>query len=81
MMSAPTRECIMSPQSKLPWQQLNSTMIVRANYDPETEVLSLQFTNGMIYDYPSVPVSVYAGLLEADSPGRYYHQNIRGVYG
>ena len=56
-------------------------MIVRANYDPETEVLSLQFTNGMIYDYPGVPVSVYAGLLEADSPGRYYHQNIRGVYG
>ena len=81
MMSAPRRECIMSPQSKLPWQQLNSTMIVRANYDPETEVLSLQFTNGMIYDYPGVPVSVYAGLLEADSPGRYYHQNIRGVYG
>ena len=65
----------------LPWRQLRSSLIVRANYDPETETLSLQFTNGQVYTYDGVPISVYTGLLEADSPGRYYHQNIRGVYG
>jgi hypothetical protein len=68
-------------KSPLPWQQLSSSLIVRANYDPETETLSLQFANGRVYTYDDVPVSVYTGLLEADSPGRYYHQNIRGVYG
>ena len=66
---------------KLPWQQLSSSMITRATYDPETETMSVQFTSGRIYDYPDVPISVYNGLLEADSPGSYFHANIRGVYG
>ena len=56
-------------------------MITRATYDPETETMSVQFTSGRIYDYPDVPISVYNGLLEADSPGSYFHANIRGVYG
>ena len=65
---------------RLPWQQLSSSMITRATYDPETETLSVQFTSGRVYDYPDVPISVYMGLLEADSPGRYFHANIGGVY-
>ena len=65
---------------QLPWQRLSSSMITRATYDPETETLSLQFVSGQTYDFEDVPISVYNGLLEADSPGRYYHANIRGIY-
>jgi hypothetical protein len=55
-------------------------MLVRATYDPETETLSVQFTSGRVYDYPDVPISIYNELLQADSPGRYFHANIQGVY-
>ena len=64
----------------MPWQSLSSSMLVRATYDPDTGTLYLQFASGQTYTYDDVPVSVYTALLEADSPGQYYHANIKGTY-
>lgn len=64
----------------LQWRPVNSSMISRAGYDFETEEMQLQFSNGRVYTYASVPVSVFNGLLDASSPGSYYHANIKGQY-
>jgi len=44
-------------------------------------VLAVVFhTSSTIYDHPDVPNSVFEALINADSPGTYYNQNIRGKY-
>ena len=65
----------------LPWQQLHSSVLVRATWDPDTEQLQIQFSSGRVYTFTDVPVSVYQGLLEADSPGRFFNEQIKGNYG
>lgn len=43
-------------------------------------VLEIEFRNGGIYRYWHVPKKVYIELMKAESIGKYYHKNIRGVY-
>lgn len=59
---------------------LRSSAIAAAGYDPDSRTLEVEFTSGRSYTHPGVPPEVYAGLIGADSPGRYYSQNIKGVY-
>jgi hypothetical protein len=53
----------------------------RARFDPETEQMEIQMSNGQVYSYDGVSISVFNGLISARSAGQYYHQNIKGVYG
>jgi len=46
-------------------------------YDPVLLALDIEFPNGDVYRYFDVPPSAHAGLLAADSPGRYFHNHIR----
>ena len=64
------------------WQRISgSTMMNRAGYDFESETMEIEFSSGQVYTFNEVPVSVFNGLLEATSPGQYYHRNIKGSYG
>lgn len=60
--------------------RVESTTLWSAGHDARPAVLELQFRNGAIYHYFLVPRSVYRALLQADSKGAYFHQNIRGRY-
>jgi len=60
---------------------LNSTAITYAEYDAETETLTLTFVSGQSYDYEGVPEQVYLDLLRAPSAGAYYNAAIKDVYG
>lgn len=60
---------------------LRSSMIEAAGYDPDTRTLEIEFTGGRSYTFPNVPPDVYESLLGAESPGRYFNQQIKGVYG
>ena len=51
-----------------------------AGYDAGRHVLELEFPSGQVYDYLAVQASVHAGLLAAESHGRYFNQRIRGHY-
>jgi hypothetical protein len=42
--------------------------------------LQIVFQDSTAYWYYKVPKSVWAGLVVADSPGRYFDQYIKGVY-
>lgn len=58
-----------------------SAAIRHHHYKPDTEELSLWFgPDFRRYKYFGVPQPVYDGLLNAESKGRYFAQNIRGTY-
>ena len=62
------------------FQPLRSTAIASAGYDPDTRTLEVEFVNGRTYTHPDVPQAVYDALVSAPSPGRFYTDNIKGVY-
>lgn len=55
-----------------------SSVFKEAGYKGNT--LRLHFHNGSTWDYFGVPYSVFKRLLEASSMGRYYNDNIKGIY-
>ena len=59
---------------------LDSTNVASAGYDDATCTLEIEFHNGGIYQYFDVPRSIYDELVGAGSPGRFLHQQIRGVF-
>lgn len=56
-----------------------SSNLLRHNYNPKTKELRLQL-NSSYYLYKDVPKSVYEGLLEAESHGKYFYAHIREKY-
>ena len=61
-------------------QPVESSMLRSAGYDPEREILELEFTSGRIYRYFGVPQDVFADLLTAESKGRYFLAQIDDLY-
>ena len=59
---------------------VTSTTLKSVGYDPQTQTLELEFDSGSVYQYDNVPPEVYQGLLEADSLGRYFNENIDKSY-
>jgi hypothetical protein len=51
-----------------------------AEYDNETQTLSVTFTNGRTYDLDGVPPDLFEGLCSASSAGTYFNTYLRGVY-
>ena len=49
-------------------------------YNKDTKVLTIEFKNGTAYEYSNVSPKVFEGLKTAESQGRYFHKNIRGVF-
>ena len=61
--------------------KVNSSNLAEVGYDEGEQILRIIFKNGGIYEYEGVPITQYYGLLEAESVGKYFNQNIaRGGY-
>lgn len=61
-------------------QAVESISIRSLGYDPEEEVLEVEFQSGGVYQYLGVPPSVYEGMLVARSKGRYFGEFVRSRY-
>jgi hypothetical protein len=59
---------------------IDSTVLASARYDAIESQLRLEFRSGAIYLYFNVPVSIYEGLLAADSKGSFFSRHIRPVF-
>lgn len=57
-----------------------SSQIKSVGYDEAEKKLEVEFTMGKVYEYYNVPQVVYTGMLEAESPGKYFNQNVRGIF-
>lgn len=53
---------------------VNSSSLRALGYDPEQQVLEVQFSSGALYRYEAVPPEAVQALLEADSLGRHFNQ-------
>lgn len=59
--------------------EVDSSNIDSIGYDEETQTLEIEFRVG-IYQYEDVPQYVYYDFINADSKGRFFHQNIKYEY-
>jgi hypothetical protein len=57
-----------------------SSNLAAVGYEPMTAELRVAFLNGGLYSYSRVPSALYAGLVNADSHGEYFHDYIRDRY-
>ena len=62
------------------WQPLQSSNVAATRYDPTTETLEVRFHSGRSYAYERVPSSIYQGLVDAESPGKYFNTSIKDNY-
>jgi hypothetical protein len=59
---------------------VSSSNISTVGFDADTQTLEIEFTNGNIYQYFDVPVTVYEELMQAESKGKFLSTQIKGVY-
>lgn len=54
-----------------------SSNIASVGYDPTRMILEIEFKGGSVYQYSSVPLDKYEGLMAAGSRGRYFAAYIK----
>ena len=57
-----------------------STVVASMHYYPDTAILRVRFTSGLIYDYKNVPEKVYQEMKKASSKGTFLNLHIKGFY-
>jgi hypothetical protein len=60
--------------------EINSSNIVRTEYDTEDKTMIAEFKNGTRYEYEEVPHNVYAEFRLSESQGKYFNSKISKVY-
>ncbi len=58
---------------------VQSSNIVSIGYDEKSEVLEIEFSNG-IYQYFDVPQDAYEDFINAPSVGNFFQKNIKVKY-
>ena len=61
-------------------EEVVSTVLKSVGYEPDTQILEIEFQSGDVYQYFDVPQDVVAALLNADSKGTYFNDSIRDAY-
>ena len=56
--------------------EIESTNIVRTEYDTATKKMIAEFKNGAKYEYEDVPHNVYTKFRLAESQGKYFTTDI-----
>jgi hypothetical protein len=57
-------------------KRVNATNIRSVGYDSRNRVLEIEFASGSIVQYTGVSDEVHRRLMNAPSPGSYFHDNI-----
>ena len=60
--------------------EVESSNIVRTEYDVETKKLITEFKNGIRYEYEDVPHKIYTSFRMAKSQGSYFNTNISKTF-
>lgn len=59
---------------------VQSSNIASIGYDEGEKVLEVEFHSGAVYQYEDVPPEVHGDFMNASSAGRFFSENIRGIY-
>jgi len=56
--------------------EIDSSNIVRTEYDTETKKMIAEFKNGSKYEYEEIPHNIYTRFRMAESQGKYFNVEI-----
>lgn len=59
---------------------VSSSNVASVGYDPDSQILEVEFKDNAIYHYFDVPQHIYDGLRSAESVGKFLHANVKGIY-
>ena len=59
---------------------VDSSNLHSVGYDPDTQILEIEFKTGGVYEYSGVPKEIYQQLIAASSHGKFFHAHIKNVY-
>jgi hypothetical protein len=59
---------------------LDSSTIHAVGYDPDAQILEVEFKTGEIYEYYEVPLEIHQDLLAASSHGQFFNAFIKNIY-
>lgn len=57
-----------------------SSTVARFGYDETSQILSVEFSSGVIYNYYDVLQPVFEQMKASSSKGQFISQNLKGVY-
>ena len=60
--------------------EVESSNIVRTEYDIESKKLITEFKNGLRYEYEDVPHQIYTQFRSAKSQGSFFNKNISKTF-
>ncbi|GAA5072975.1 KTSC domain-containing protein [Lysobacter panacisoli] len=58
-------------------RHVDSQALRSIGYDPDRQVLEIEFESGAVYRYFDVPPHLHDGLMAAPSHGEYFSRHIR----
>lgn len=61
-------------------ESIVSSNVRSVSYDPTTNTLEIEFHNGSVYQYYSVPAETHRSLISAVSKGTYHNDYIKDHY-
>ena len=59
--------------------QITSSLISQIGYEPNEEVLIVQFKNGAYYQYDNVSEQMYQNMMDSSSIGKYFSSYIKNT--
>ncbi|MDJ0708511.1 MAG: KTSC domain-containing protein [Leptolyngbyaceae cyanobacterium MO_188.B28] len=70
------------PSARTPFvvKAVDSSLANSIGYDPEHNVLQLEFNNGAVYQYEDVNEETWEALQSSYSVGKFYNREIKGSY-
>ena len=57
-----------------------SSVVSSMRYEPKSSTLTITYVDGDVYDYFSVPQSIYTAMKTSGSKGTYLNKYIKGNY-
>jgi len=60
--------------------EIDSSNLVKTEYDTETQSMITEFKNGTKYEYEKVPHRVYSEFRLSESQGKYFSSSISKTY-
>ena len=65
---------------KIVFEPVKSSYIDAIAYNEKSKELRVQFSSGATWKYFDVPQAIHVSLLLAESTGRYFGKEVRGVF-
>jgi len=60
--------------------KVKSSNINSIGYDPDAEMMEVEFKDGAVYQYAGVPKRLHLKLMRVKSPGKVLSAEIRGKF-